>query len=109
MGEGLKNLEFIRKNMVIWLLLIISVIVNFIFYGININTFLESIIVYPDRLEFTFKFPIFNGSYSSSVGSDIFVRSNTTVSTIVLLRTKVSMSDFKSNIIENIDFTFTIA
>ena len=42
MGEGLKNLEFIRKNMVIWLLLIISVIVNFIFYGININTFLES-------------------------------------------------------------------
>mgnify|MGYP001037572650 FL=1 len=44
MGEGLKNLEFIRKNMVIWLLLIISVIVNFIFYGININTFLESII-----------------------------------------------------------------
>lgn len=74
-----------------------------------ISTFLESIIVYPDRLEFTFKFPIFNGSYSSSVGSDIFVRSNTTVSTIVLLRTKVSMSDFKSNIIENIDFTFTIA
>ena len=44
MGEGLKSLEFIRKNMVIWLLLIISVIVNFIFYGININTFLESII-----------------------------------------------------------------
>ena len=44
MGEGLKNLEFIRKNMVIWLLLIISVIVNFIFYGMNINTFLESII-----------------------------------------------------------------
>lgn len=44
MGEGLKNLEFVRKNMVIWLLLIISVIVNFIFYGININTFLESII-----------------------------------------------------------------
>ena len=43
-GEGLKNLEFIRKNMVTWLLLIISVIVNFIFYGININTFLESII-----------------------------------------------------------------
>ena len=46
MGEGLKNLEFIRKNMVIWLLLIISVIVNFIFYGININTFLESIIAF---------------------------------------------------------------
>ena len=50
MGEGLKNLEFIRKNMVIWLLLIISVIVNFIFYGININTFLESIIATSFKL-----------------------------------------------------------
>ena len=40
MGEGLKNLEFIRKNMVIWLLLIISVIVNFIFYVIKIKTLL---------------------------------------------------------------------
>lgn len=38
-----------------------------------------------------------------------FRHSNVIVSTIVLLRTKVSMSDFKSNIIENIDFTFTIA
>lgn len=41
---------------------------------------------------------------------DVILTSGTTgESTIVLLRTKVSMSDFKSNIIENIDFTFTIA
>lgn len=43
-GEGLKGLDFIKKKTIIWLLLLISVIINFIFYGISIYTFIESII-----------------------------------------------------------------
>lgn len=47
-----------------------------------ISTFLDKIIIYPDRLEFYFKLPIFHGSYKSSVSrDDVLVCNNTIVST----------------------------
>lgn len=62
-----------------------------------ISTFLDKIMVYPDRLEFYFKLPIFHGSYKSSASrDDVLVCKSTTVSTCVTLHTIVSMSDFLS-------------
>lgn len=43
-GEGLKGLEFIKKNMIIWILMIISICINFIFRGIGVNALFEAII-----------------------------------------------------------------
>jgi len=42
--EGLKNLEFINNRYIIFYLMLISLIINFIFYGINIKTFIEALI-----------------------------------------------------------------
>ena len=44
-GEGLKGLEFIKKNMIIWILMIISICINFIFRGIGVNALFEAIIL----------------------------------------------------------------
>lgn len=44
MGEGLKSLPFIKKWMIIWILMIISVLINFIFYGIKFDTLFEALI-----------------------------------------------------------------
>ena len=44
MGEGLKNISFIRKWMVLWLLFIVSVLINFLFYGISFSTFFGALI-----------------------------------------------------------------
>jgi hypothetical protein len=43
-GQGVKGLPFIKKWMVIWVLTIISVFINFIFYGISFSTLFEAII-----------------------------------------------------------------
>ena len=43
-GEGLKGLEFIKKNMIIWILMIISICINFIFREIGVNALFEAII-----------------------------------------------------------------
>lgn len=43
-GEGLKTLPFIKKWMVIWILTLLSVLINFIFYGIRFNTLFEALI-----------------------------------------------------------------
>lgn len=43
-GQGLKGLEFVKKEMIIWLLAIISISINFIFYGISITTLIEALI-----------------------------------------------------------------
>lgn len=60
-----------------------------------INTFLDKIIIYPDRLEFFFKLPICGGSYKSSASrDDVLVCNETTVSMCVTLHTIVPMSDF---------------
>mgnify|MGYP003298730077 CR=1 FL=1 len=42
--EGLKNLEFINNRYIIFYLIIISLLINFIFYGISIKTFIEALI-----------------------------------------------------------------
>ena len=42
--EGLKSLSFVSKWMVVWFNLIISILINFIFYGISMSTFLEAFI-----------------------------------------------------------------
>ena len=42
--EGLKNLEFINNELILLYLMIISFLINFIFYGISIKTIFESII-----------------------------------------------------------------
>ena len=42
--EGLKNLEFVNNKFVIVYLIVISLLVNFIFYGISLKTIFESII-----------------------------------------------------------------
>lgn len=44
MGEGLKGLQFVNRRHVIWLLLIISILVNFIFRGFSVNSFFEAFI-----------------------------------------------------------------
>jgi len=41
-GEGLKGLEFVKKYMVIWILLLFSVLINFVFNGITFNTLFEA-------------------------------------------------------------------
>jgi ATP/ADP translocase len=43
-GQGLKTLPFIKKWMIIWTLTIISILINFIFYGISFSTLFEAII-----------------------------------------------------------------
>ena len=42
--EGLKNLEFINNKFILLYLIIISFLINFIFYGISFETIFESII-----------------------------------------------------------------
>ena len=42
--EGLKNLEFINNKFIIFFLMGISIVINFIFYGISIKTLFESLI-----------------------------------------------------------------
>lgn len=42
-AEGLKGLTFINRWMIIWILVLISIIINFIFYGISFYTLIESI------------------------------------------------------------------
>lgn len=44
LGEGLKGLSFIKKEKIIFLLLVIGICINFIFYGINYRTLLEGTI-----------------------------------------------------------------
>lgn len=44
LGEGLKGLSFIKKELIIFLLLIMSMCINFIFYKISAQTLFESII-----------------------------------------------------------------
>ena len=41
---GLKNLEFINNKFILLYLTLISLIINFIFYGISLKTIFESII-----------------------------------------------------------------
>lgn len=42
--EGLKNLEFVNNKFIILYLIVISLLINFIFYGISLSTIFESII-----------------------------------------------------------------
>lgn len=42
--EGLKNLEFINNKFILLYLIVISLLINFIFYGISLTTIFESII-----------------------------------------------------------------
>ena len=42
--EGLKNLEFVNNKFILLYLLVISLLINFIFYGISLSTIFESII-----------------------------------------------------------------
>lgn len=42
--EGLKNLEFINNKFILLYLMIISLLINFIFYGISFETMFESIV-----------------------------------------------------------------
>ena len=42
--EGLKNLEFIDSEFILLYLIVISLLINFIFYGISLSTIFESII-----------------------------------------------------------------
>ena len=42
--EGLKNLEYIDNRFILFYLMIISFLINFIFYGISLKTIFESII-----------------------------------------------------------------
>jgi hypothetical protein len=44
LGIGLKNLPFIQKWMIQWILLIISILINFIFNGIRFDTLFEAVI-----------------------------------------------------------------
>ena len=43
-AEGLKKLSFINSKYIIFYLIIISVLTNFLFFGISISTFFEAII-----------------------------------------------------------------
>lgn len=42
--EGLKNLEFVNDKFILLYLIVISLLINFIFYGISLSTVFESII-----------------------------------------------------------------
>jgi len=42
--EGLKNLEFVNNKFILLYLIIISLFINFIFYGISLKTIFESIV-----------------------------------------------------------------
>lgn len=43
-GEALKKFEFINKKLIILYLFIISLLLNFIFHGISLQTLFESIV-----------------------------------------------------------------
>lgn len=43
-GKGLKELNFIAKWSVIWILMTISLIINFIFFGVTFKIFFEAIL-----------------------------------------------------------------
>lgn len=43
-GNGLKEIPFIRKWMIIWILMTISILVEFVFFGINFQSLFEAII-----------------------------------------------------------------
>lgn len=43
-GSALKDVPFIRSWMIIWILIIISIIVQFVFVGINFQSLFEAII-----------------------------------------------------------------
>lgn len=43
-GNGLKDIPFIRKWMIIWILIIISLIVEFTFMGISFQSLFEAVI-----------------------------------------------------------------
>lgn len=43
-GKGLKELKFIAKWSIIWILIAISLIINFIFGGVNFKNFFEAIL-----------------------------------------------------------------
>lgn len=43
-GNGLKEIPFIKKWMIIWILMTISILVEFVFFGINFQSLFEAII-----------------------------------------------------------------
>ncbi|MBQ6282737.1 MAG: hypothetical protein IJK66_04330 [Bacilli bacterium] len=43
-GEALKKFDFINKKLIILYLFVISLLLNFIFHGISVQTLFESII-----------------------------------------------------------------
>ncbi|MBQ1812727.1 MAG: hypothetical protein II119_02120 [Bacilli bacterium] len=43
-GEALKKIDFINKKLIILYLFVISLLLNFIFHGISVQTLFESII-----------------------------------------------------------------
>ena len=43
-GNGLKDVPFIKKWMVIWILIVISIMVEFVFIGISFQSLFEAII-----------------------------------------------------------------
>ncbi len=61
------------------------------------KTFLEKIVVYEDRLEYTFKLPILKGSKTAVFDKNEIVRKGSSTKDVVLLRTIVSYLDFKHN------------
>lgn len=61
------------------------------------NTFLEKIVIYADRLEYTFKLPILNGSTTASFNKDVLVRRDTSSKVDVYLHTTVSFRDFSKH------------
>ncbi len=42
--EGLKSFNFIKKELIIWIILIMSILINVIFNGIKLNVVLNGII-----------------------------------------------------------------
>ncbi|MDD2469411.1 MAG: phage holin family protein [Bacilli bacterium] len=43
-GNGLKDIPFIKKWMIIWILLIISITVEFVFVNVSFNSLFEAVI-----------------------------------------------------------------
>ena len=43
-GKGLKELYFIAKWSIIWILMAISIIINFVFFGASFETLFEAVI-----------------------------------------------------------------
>lgn len=43
-GNGLKEIPFIKKWMIIWILMTISILVEFVFFGIKFQSLFEAII-----------------------------------------------------------------